>query len=133
MSECDVEQGSVNKTDYDAAVYQAGQLGNEVRKQNKEKRSLSRGIDVLRQIVLVGTCVVIILLVILAMVDHPSMDFSHKHFAVGGLVSICSGFAISLWLSKGSPVVLMMLVVMGIGAFMFSLGYVISEIRHLKG
>ncbi len=135
MSDRDLEsgQGVVKESLYHVAAAQATELGETVRKQNKDKKNLARTIDVLRQLVLVGTGVVVILLVILAVVDHPSLEFSHKHFAIGALVSVCAGFATSLWLSKGSPAILIMLVVMGVGAFTFALGYVVCEMRHLRG
>ncbi len=125
--------GVVKEEVFRVAATQATELGETVRKQNKDKKDLARGIDVLRQLVLVGTAVVIVLLIILAIVDHPAIQFSHKHFAVGALISVCSGFAISLFLAKGSPVILIVLVVMGVGSLAFALGYVICEVRHLRG
>lgn len=133
----DIEEGGgrgkrvVEESVYREAESHALTLGETVRTQTKEKKELARAIDVLRQLVLVGTGVVIILLIIVALVDHPTLQFSHKHFAIGGLVSVCTGFAVSVWLAKGSPVVMIMLVSAGIGSFAFALGYVVCELRHI--
>lgn len=129
----DIETGKLVKQEvFHVAAQQATELGETVRKQNKDKKDLARGIDALRQIVLVATAVVIVLLVILAIVDHPAVQFSHKHFAVGALVSVCCGFALSLFLAKGSPMILIVLVVMGVASVAFAVGYVVCELRHLR-
>ena len=120
----------VTKQSYDKVVSQSLLLDQTVRKNTKDKQSLSRVIDVIRQLVMVGTLVVIVLLLITVFVDHPALDFKHKYFAVGGMICICIGFTVSLWLAKGSPSLLLSLVAMGGGVFMFSLGYSVSELRH---
>lgn len=96
----------------------------------KKESSLSRAMDMIRQLVLVGTVVLIVLLVIGCFSDHPTIDVKHKYFAVGGLVTVCTGYAISLWLVRGQPVILLLLVIMGTGTLMFSLGWTVSELRR---
>lgn len=133
----DIETGVDKKqfvpvAEHNQAVTHAMNLGEKLRVQNKEKQSLARVIDLIRQLVMIGTFVVIVLLVISSFVDHPALNFKHKYFAVGGLVSICVGFTASLWLAKGSPTVLLSLVAMGGGIFMFALGYAVSELRRVN-
>lgn len=83
----------------------------------------------IRQLVLVGTVVLVVLLIIGSFTDHPAVNVKHKYFALGGLVVMCSGYAVSLWLVRGQPVILLLLVVLGIGTLMFALGWTVSELR----
>lgn len=96
----------------------------------KKESSLSRAMDMIRQLVLVGTVVLIILLVIGSLSNHPAIDVKHKYFALGGLITVCGGYAISLWLVRGQPVILLLLVIMGTGTLMFALGWTVSEMRR---
>lgn len=103
---------------------------NLLRAHQKKDSSLSRAMDMIRQLVLVGTVVLIVLLIIGSFADHPAINVKHKYFALGGLITVCCGYAISLWMVRGQPVILLLLVVLGTAVLMFALGWTVSELRR---
>ena len=97
----------------------------------KKRETLSQVVDGLRQVITVGTLVVVMLLLIGAFVDHPIVSFQHRIYATIALACVCFGFALSLWLSKGHPTLMLILMMLGTAVFWFSLGYGIGRIQAL--
>lgn len=134
MNSDDSQKKRISPEEYQIAIENATSTGELLRKKERQEGSLSRAIDMIRQLVLVGTLVLAILLIIGSFVDHPSVvavtSQKHKYFALSGLLTVCGGYAISLWLVRGQPVLLLVLVFVGMGVLSFGLGWAVSELRR---
>jgi hypothetical protein len=137
MSSDESQLRKVTAEEYRIALENANSTGDLLRKKERQEGTLSRAIDMIRQLVLVGTLVLAVLLIIGSFVDHPSITAAatavnqkHKYFALSGLLTICGGYAISLWLVRGQPVLLLVLVFVGTSVLSFGLGWAVSELRR---
>jgi drug/metabolite transporter (DMT)-like permease len=136
MSSDESQPRQITPDEYSIALRNATSTGELLRKKERQEETLSRAIDMIRQLVLIGTLVLVILLIIGSFVEHPSITAAttvsqkHKYFALSGLLTICGGYAISLWLVRGQPVLLLVLVFVGTSVLSFGLGWAVSELRR---
>jgi hypothetical protein len=140
MSDRDLESGggggggSVSNEAYSVAVSQASSLGTQIRSLQKQEKSASRTLDVMRRVTQVGIVVVLALLAIAYYFSpHPALGGGspHKNPIFAAIVAVCVGYAIALQVTRGKFSVTLFMIMSGFGAFMFSLGYVVSELRRV--
>ena len=135
MNSGESQKKKITPEEYQVAIENATSTGDLLRKKERQEGSLSRAIDMIRQLVLVGTLVMAILLIIGSFIDHPAVAGAtvekHKYFALSALLTVCGGYAISLWLVRGQPVLLLLLVFVGTSILSFGLGWAVSELRRV--
>jgi hypothetical protein len=130
-ADADVERGTVPRESYNVAVGQATLLGRDVRAMQKHEKSASRTLDILRRVTQVGVLVVLVLLgIVYYLSPHPALNTPHKNPFFAALAAICMGYAVALQVARGKFSVVLLLIMSGFGAFMFSLGYVLAELKR---
>ena len=137
MSDADIEsgggEGTVSKATYNVAVNQATTLGADIRTLKKHEKSANRTLDVLRRVTQMGVVVVLVLMGIVYYFSplHPGLRGPHKDPIFAAIVAVCVGYAIALQMTRGKFSVTLFMIMSGFGAFMFSLGYIASELKRI--
>lgn len=126
-----LERGElVSKEVYDSVAKAAGDVTRELEKTNKRNVELSRLLDLMRVLIMIGTLVVMVMLIIVVWVPGSSFDIPHKEFVIMLLV-VCAAFILALWVARKNVFVLLGLMLMGEAVFMFGLGFAICGVRKL--
>ena len=94
------------------------------RTQAADQKSTSRTLHVVLRLVQVATAVVIALLFLAWLVDHPALSSSTKTPVLGALFVICVAYILALELARGRAKVVIFLVVSGATSCGFAGGYV---------
>jgi len=101
--------------------------------QGKENKTTNKRLDVLRRLVQLGTSVVMAMLVLLWLINHPGFEtLTHggKTPILAGLFIVCGAYIAALEIGKGSSAVVIFLVATGLVVSSFSAGFATAELRR---
>jgi hypothetical protein len=101
--------------------------------QGKETKNTNRGLDVLRRLVQLGTSVVMALLILLWLINHPGFEtltHGEKTPILAGMFIVCGAYIVALEIGKGSSSVVIFLVASGLAVSSYAAGYATSELRR---